>query len=75
MRCYAWRLGMALIVGLLLAALAVASSKGRLALWPQPPGSVVTAPVPPTERDPGCFDSTFDAMQADHRGGAVVTAC
>jgi len=76
MRCYAWRLVEALFVSLLLAALAVAWSEGRLALWtPGPAGSAVSAPASPRERDGGCLDSAFDAMAADHRGGAVVTAC
>jgi hypothetical protein len=51
-------------------------SEGRLALWPPgPAGSAVSAPASPRERDGGCLDSAFDAMAADHRGGAVVTAC
>ena len=76
MRCYAWRLVEALFVSLLLAALAVAWSEGHLALWPPgPAGSAVSAPASPTERDSGCLDSAFDAMAADHHGGAVVTAC
>ncbi len=76
MRCAAWRLVEALFVGLLLAALAVAWSEGRLALWPHgPAGSAVSAPESPTERDGGCFASAFDAMEADRHGGAVVTAC
>ncbi|MDO8479133.1 MAG: hypothetical protein Q7W02_23665 [Candidatus Rokubacteria bacterium] len=76
MRCYSWRLVEALFVGLLLAALAVAWREGHLALWPHgPAGSAVSAPASPTERDGGCLDSAFDAMAADHHGGAVVTAC
>lgn len=76
MRCCPWRLVEALFVGLLLAALAVAWSEGHLALWPRgPAGSAVSAPASPTERDGGCLDSAFDAMAADHHGGAVVTAC
>ncbi len=76
MRCAAWRLVEALFVGLLLAALAVAWSEGHLALWPHgPAGSAVSAPASPMERDGGCLDSAFDAMAADHHGGAVVTVC
>lgn len=76
MRCYAWRLVEALFVGLLLAALAVAWSEGHLALWPhRSTGSAVSGPASLAERDGGCLDSTFDAMAADHHGGAVVTAC
>ena len=76
MRCAAWRMVEALFVGLLLAALAVAWSEGYLALWPHgPAGSTVSAPASPTEPDGGCLDSAFDAMTADHHGGAVVTAC
>jgi len=76
MRCYPWRLVEALFVSLLLAALAVAWSEGRLALWPHgPAGSAVSAPASPTERDGGCLDTAFDAMAADHHGGAVITAC
>jgi len=76
MRCYAWRLVEALFVSLLLAVLAVAWSEGRLALWPHgPAGSAVSAPASPTERDGRCHVSAFDAMGADHHGGAVVTAC
>ena len=76
MRCYVWRLVEALFVSLLLAALAVAWSEGHLALWPHgPAGSALSAPASPTERDGGCLDSAFDAMAADHYGGAVITAC
>ncbi len=76
MRCYAWRLVEALFVGLLLVALAVAWSEGHLALWPHgPAGSAVSVPASPTASDGGCLDSAFDAMVADHHGGAVVTAC
>jgi hypothetical protein len=76
MRCYAWKLAEALFVSLLLAALVVAWSEGRLALWrPEPAGFAVSAPASPTERDGGCHDSAFDATAADHHGGAVITAC
>jgi len=76
-RCYAWRLVEVVFLSLLLAALAVAWSEGRLALWPHhgSAGSAVSAPESPTERDGGCFASAFDAMEADRHGGAVVTAC
>jgi len=75
-RCHPWRLVEALIAGLLLAALAVAWSEGHVALWPHgPAGSAVSAPASPPARDSGCLDSAFDAMAADHHGGAVVTAC
>ena len=76
MGCYAWRLVEALFVGLLLAALAAAWSEGHLAFWPhRPTGPAMSAPATPMERDGGCLDSAFDAMRADHHGGAVVTAC
>jgi len=75
MPCHAWRHIEGVVVGLLLAALAVAWSEGHLALWPDgPAGSAVSAPASPTERDGGCLDSAFDAMAADHHG-AVFTAC
>jgi len=74
-RCAAWRLVEALFVGLLLAALAVAWSDGRLPLWHHgSAGSAVSAPASPTERDDGCLDFAFYAMAADHHG-AVFTAC
>jgi hypothetical protein len=76
MRCYAWRLVEALFVSLLLAALVVAWSEGHLALWPHgPAGSAVSAPASSAASDGGCLDSAFDAVAADHHGGAVVTAC
>lgn len=76
-RCYAWRLIEAVVVGLLLAALAFAWSEQHVALWPdRPTDSAVPVPVSQTARDLACPDGGgVDAMEADHHGGAVATAC
>ena len=76
MRCYTWRLVEALFVGLLLAAVAVAWIEGHLAWWPHGPAdSAASAPASPTARDGACLDSAFEAMVADHHGGARFTPC
>jgi len=76
MRCYAWKLVEALLVGLLLAAFAVACSERHLMLWPhETADSTVSVPASPTGPEGACLDPVFGAMVADHHGGAVVTAC
>lgn len=73
MRCYAWRVMEALLVGLLLAAVAGAWSQGHLELWPRrAPDSTVSSPAAP---DHLCPDAGLDALMVDRHGGAVVTAC
>lgn len=75
-RCYTWRLMEAVAVGLLLAALALAWSEQHLAPWSNmSTDSAVSVPVSPLARDLACRDNGVDAMEADHHGGAVATAC
>jgi len=75
-RCYVWRLMEAVVVGLLLAAVALAWSERHLALWHnRSTDSAVSMPVSEPARDPGCPDGGVAAMEADHHGGAVATAC
>ena len=75
-RCYVWRLVEAMVVGLLLAALALAWSQQHLPLRSNGSAdSGVLEPVSEPARDARCPGYGFEAMETDHHGGAVVTPC
>jgi hypothetical protein len=75
-RGYAWRLVEAVVVGLLLAALALAWSEQHVARWSTGSAdSAVSESGSQPARNPTCPNDGVDAVRTDHHGGAVVTAC